>query len=328
VLFCDKYQNCHITCEPVSQMLRSVSRGCYLDKLGEMQVFVAAVKSGSFSAAGRQLELSPSTVSKLITRMESRLGARLLNRTTRTLSLTEGGQLYFRRCLDILQDIDAADDALSGLGQVPKGLLRINSSAGFARHQLLPVLPIFQARYPQIELELQLSGLSVDLIGERVDVAIRLGVLEDTSLVARKVGESQRIVCASPAYLAAQGTPERPADLLEHNCLRLSTSDAFNRWQFERDGQRETIDIGRGFRTDNVEALYQYALLGGGIVRLSSFMVGEALATGQLQPLLTEYRTDNQQIHALYGHRKYLAAKIRVFVDFLLETFTPQPPWD
>ncbi|MBE9396609.1 LysR family transcriptional regulator [Pontibacterium sp. N1Y112] len=298
-----------------------------MDKLSEMQVFVAAVRSGSFSAAGRQLELSPSAVSKLISRMESRLGVRLLNRTTRTLSLTEGGQVYFQRCLEIIHDVESAEDALSGFGQVPKGTLRINSSAGFARHQLIPQLSEFQMTYPEIDIELQLSGLSVDLIGERVDVAIRLGSLEDTSLVARKLGESQRIVCASPTYLEKYGQPQTPDELKQHQCLRLSTSDSFNHWHFNRQGVSEVIDIDRGFVTDNVEALHEYARMGGGIARLSSFMVAGDIEAGRLIPLLRHYDIDKQQIHVLYTHRKYLPAKIRVFVDFLLQKFVPTAPW-
>ena len=298
-----------------------------LDKLSEMQVFVAAVSSGSFSAAGRHLELSPSAVSKLISRMESRLGVRLLNRTTRTLSLTEGGQVYFQRCIEIIQDVELAEDALSGFGQVPKGILRINSSAGFARHQLIPQLSEFQAMYPQIDIELQLSGVSVDLIGERVDVAIRLGSLEDTSLVARKLGESQRIVCASPAYLEKYGQPQTPDELKQHHCLRLSTSDSFNHWHFNRQSTSDVIDIEHGFVTDNVEALHEYARMGGGIARLSSFMVAGDIEAGRLVPLLRHYDIDKQQIHVLYTHRKYLPAKIRVFVDFLLQKFVPAAPW-
>lgn len=298
-----------------------------MDKLSEMQVFVAAVKSGSFSAAGRTLELSPSAVSKLISRMESRLGVRLLNRTTRTLSLTEGGQVYYQRCLDILQDVEAAEDALSGFGQIPKGILRINSSPGFARQQLLPLLPEFKRRYPEIEIELQLSGFSVDLIGERIDVAIRLGELEDTSLIARKLGESQRVVCASADYIERFGMPRTPDELARHQCLRLSTNETFNRWHFFQDGESKLVEINSGFITDNVEALYEYALLGGGIARLSSFMVGEAVASGELVPLLQDYEIDKQQIHLLYAHRRHLPAKVRVFVDYLLEMFTPTPPW-
>lgn len=293
-----------------------------------MQVFVAAIRCGSFSAAGRELELSPSAVSKLVTRLESRLGVRLLNRTTRTLSPTEAGQQFYPRCLEILADVEDAEDALSDFGQIPKGRLRINSTPGFAKHQLLPVLTEFQQRYPQLELELQLSGQAVDLVAERVDLAIRLGALEDTSLVARRLGASRRLVCASPTYLQRQGMPQRPEDLRGHNCLRLSTSQAFNQWRFQTPDGEVLIDAHGTFVTDNVDALYDYALQGGGVARLSSFMLRQAIAEGRLVVLLEAYETDRQQIHLLYPHRRHLPGKVKVFVDFLLEKYAGQPPWD
>lgn len=298
-----------------------------MDKLAEMQVFVAAIRCGSFSAAGRELNLSPSAVSKLVTRLESRLGVRLLNRTTRTLSPTEAGQQFYHRCLEIIADVEDAEDALSDFGQIPKGKLRINTTQGFAKHQLLPVLTEFQQRYPQLELELQLTGQAVDLIAERVDLAIRLGVLEDTSLIARRLGESRRLVCASPTYLERHGIPRRPVDLRGHNCLRLSTSQAFNRWRFRTPAGDELIEADGSFVTDNIDALYDYALLGGGVARLSSFMAKQAIDDGRLAVLLEEYETDRQQVHLLYAHRKHLPGKIKVFVDFLLETFA-QRPWE
>lgn len=298
-----------------------------MDKWTEMQVFVEAVKRGSFSSAGRQLSLTPSAVSKLVSRLESRLGVRLLNRTTRTLSLTEGGRAFFKRCVEILADVEDAEDSLTGFGQVPKGLLRINSTPGFAKHQLLPLMPEFQTLYPQLVMEYQLTGQSVDLIGEGVDVAIRLGPLKDTSLVARKLGESQRVICASPSYLETHGVPEKPADLLQHNCLRLSTSEAFNQWQFSSEEGSEMFDVTGSFVTDNVDALYEYALIGGGIARLSGFMVERDIEAGRLVPLLSDYGIERQVIHAVYPHRKYLPAKVRVLVDFLIDKFVPNPPW-
>ncbi|MBY4676676.1 LysR family transcriptional regulator [Marinobacterium arenosum] len=298
-----------------------------MDKWTEMQVFVESVKRGSFSAAGRQLDLSPSAVSKLVSRLEARLGVRLLNRTTRTLSMTEGGQVYFDRCLEILADIEDAEDSLTGFGQLPTGTLRINSTPGFAKHQLLPLIPEFQALYPQLSVEFQLTGQSVDLIGEGVDMAIRLGPLKDTSLVGRKLGESRRVVCASPDYLAARGTPATPAQLLDHDCLRLSTSEAFNQWQFSSEQEVELIEVKGRFVTDNVDALHEYALIGGGIARLSGFMVGKDIESGRLVPLLTDYGIEKQLIHAVYPHRKHLPAKVRVLVDFLMKKFTPHPPW-
>lgn len=299
-----------------------------MDKLAEMQVFVAAIRSGSFSAAGRQLELSPSAVSKLITRLESRLGVRLLGRTTRTLSPTEAGQEFYRRCLGILADVEDAEDALSDFGRAPRGLLRINSSPGFARHQLLPLLLEFQQRYPQLQLDLQLTGQAVDLVAERVDLAIRLGPLADNSLVARHLGDSRRIVCASPAYLARHGTPLEPADLAAHNCLRLSTSPAFNQWRFRTEQGETIVEADGNFVTDNVDVLYDHALQGGGVARLSSFMVRPAIAEGRLRPLLEAYETDRQQIHLLYPHRKHLPGKVRAFVEFMLAKFPGPLPWD
>ncbi len=299
-----------------------------MDKWTEMQVFTEAVKRGGFSAAGRQLNLSPSAVSKLVSRLENRLGVRLFNRTTRTLNLTEGGQAFFKRCIEILEDVEDAETSITGFGHVPKGVLRINSTPGFVKHQLLPIMAEFQQLYPQLVVEFQLTGQSIDLIGEGVDLAIRLGILKNTSLVARKLGESHRVICASPLYLEAHGIPSTPIELLQHNCLRLSTSEVFNHWEFYSNKEEETIEVNGHFVTDNVDALYEYALLGGGIVRLSGFMVGEDIKAGRLVPMLQDYSIKKQQIHAVFPHRKYLPAKVRVLLDYLLQKFTPTTPWD
>ncbi|WP_051559784.1 LysR family transcriptional regulator [Marinobacterium jannaschii] len=298
-----------------------------LDKWTEMQVFIEAAKCQGFSAAGRQLDLSPSAVSKLVSRLESRLAVRLFNRTTRTLSLTEAGRVFYNRCVIILADLEDAEACLTDFGQVPQGLLRINSTPGFAKHQLMPRMPEFQARYPQLEIDYQLTGQAVDLIAEGVDLAIRLGPLQDTSLVARKLGESQRLVCASPAYLEQHGIPQTPAELAQHNCLRLSTSERFNQWQFTGSNGPEQVDATGSFISDNVDALHQFALIGGGIARLSGFMIGRDIEAGRLVALLPDYEIAPQQIHAVYPHRKHLPAKTRALVEFLLEGFTPIAPW-
>jgi DNA-binding transcriptional LysR family regulator len=272
--------------------------------------------------------LYPSAVSKLVSRLENRLGVRLFNRTTRTLHLTEGGQVFFKRCIEILEDVEDAETSITGFGHVPKGVLRINSTPGFVKHQLLPIMAEFQQLYPQLIVEFQLTGQSVDLIGEGVDLAIRLGVLKDTSLVARKLGESHRVVCASPRYIEAHGIPSIPIELLQHNCLRLSSNEVFNQWEFYSNEGEETIEVNGHFVTDNVDALYEYALLGGGIVRLSGFMVGKDIKAGRLVPILQNYSIKKQQIHAVFPHRKHLPAKVRVLLDFLLDKFTPATPWD
>ena len=241
--------------------------------------------------------------------------------------MTEAGQVYFHRCLEILSEIEDVEESLTDYGQVPKGTLRINSTPGFAKHQLLPLMRKFQSRFPQLTVEFQLTGQSVDLIDGSVDIAIRLGALRDTSLIARKLGESQRIICASPDYLKDHGVPKQPSDLADHNCLRLSTHAGINRWSFRSETGVVSIDVTGLFVTDNVEALYEYALLGGGIVRLSSFMVGDDIKAGRLIPLFQDYTMDKQIINAVFPHRKQLAAKVRALLDFLSTEFTPAAPW-
>ncbi|TXG78062.1 MAG: LysR family transcriptional regulator [Rhodocyclaceae bacterium] len=299
-----------------------------MDKWTEIQIFVESVRRGSFSAAGRQLDLSPSAVSKAMSRLESRLGVRLLNRSTRKLSLTEAGSVFYSHSLAMLTAMESAEDSLAGFGSVPAGTLRISSTPGFANLQLLPLLPDFQLRYPRIKVDLRLTGEVVDLVREGIDVAIRLGALSDTSLVGRKLGESRRIVCASPDYLHRKGYPRNPKDLDIHNCLRLSTSESFNQWQFGSSRGIEVVDVRGNFVTDSVSALRDYALMGGGVVRLSAFMVRQDIAFGRLVPLLADYETTPQQIHAVYAHRKLVPAKLKVFLDFLVSRFSPAPPWD
>lgn len=289
-----------------------------MNRWTEMQVFVESVKLGGFSAAGRSLGLSPSAVSKLVSRLEERLSVRLLNRTTRQINLTEAGHSFYQRCIEILHEIDDAETEISELGLSPSGIVKINCSPGFAHHQLLALLPDFQAKYPSVKVDLQLTGKVVDLVAEGVDVAIRLGELNDSSLVASVLGESERFVCASPEYLNTHGVPETPKALLNHNCLLLSTNDSFNRWEFiDSQGDECSIDVSGQFITDNVETLYNYAVQGAGVVRLSGFMVNQAVEEERLIVLLPGYRTNKQWVHAVYPHRRFLPFKVRVFIDFL-----------
>lgn len=298
-----------------------------MDKPSEMSVFVEVARKGSFSAAARRLQLSPSAVSKLITRMEERLGSRLFNRTTRKLSLTEGGQRYFTRCVEILVDIDTAEDLLAGYQQAPKGELSVSCSPGFARFQLLPMIPRFLEQYPQLDLNLQTSGEKVDLVSHNIDVAIRLGKLKDSSLVARKLGGSHRIVCASPDYLKTHGTPKKPDDLLNHNCLTIAADSDFNRWALNRGSRQKIVAVSGNLVSNSVDSLYEMALQGQGIINLAEFIVGPELRSGRLVPLFKGYKSDSQQVHAVYPHRLHLPAKVRVFIDFLVAEFAALPSW-
>jgi DNA-binding transcriptional LysR family regulator len=299
-----------------------------MDKLTEMTVFVEVARNNSFSAAARRMRLSPSSISKIITRMEHRLGSRLFNRTTRKLHLTEGGQRFLTRCVDILGYVEEAEEILADDQRTPKGKLTINSSPGFAKHQLLPYLPKFLSQHPELELNLQLTGEKVDLIKEDVDIAIRLGQLENSNLIARKLGESHRIICASPAYIKKFGAPEKPSDLKQHNCLGISTNVAFNHWNFIVARKKQTVFASGNFISDTVDTIHELALKGCGIARLSEFMIGKDINKGKLIPLLQEYNQEIQQIHLVYPHRQHIPAKTKILINYLLGIFTPIPPWN
>lgn len=299
-----------------------------MDKLGEMLIFSEVVRQGSFSAAARRLDLSPSAVSKQIGRLEDRLGARLFNRTTRKLGLTEGGESFYARCQNILEQIDEAESAVAEMGGLPQGTLRVSSTAGFGKLQIVPLIPEFLDRYPNIRVELDITDRAVDIVEVSIDVAIRLGELSDSSLVARKLGESRRIICASPAYLDRLGVPRTPEDLAHHNCLTLSNNTRFNEWSFDTEEGQRMVRVSGNFETNLSDSLLQAALAGTGIARLSAFMVGPYIKAGQLVPLLDDCNREMQIVHAVYPHRRHLPPKTRAFVDFLAEKFAPDdPPW-
>jgi DNA-binding transcriptional LysR family regulator len=284
-----------------------------------MSVFVEVARAGSFSAAARVLKLSPSAVSKLVTRLEHRLGTRLFNRTTRQVKLTEAGEAYLQRCVSILDQIDDAEELLAGFGREPRGLLTVNSTADFAKYCLVPVMPLFRAQFPQLKFSLQITPVMVDLVAEGVDVALRMGELKDSSLVARKLCESRRIICASPDYLTIYGEPKKAADLRDHNCLTMSGAPTFNQWTLKTSKGRETIQVDGDFIADKVDMLHQHALQGGGLVRLAEFTVEADIAAGRLVPVLERCNQEVQEVHAVYPHREHLPSKVRVFIDFLLE---------
>jgi DNA-binding transcriptional LysR family regulator len=299
-----------------------------MDKHTEMSVFTEVAKLGSFSAAARRLQLSPSAVSKLITRMEQRLDSRLFNRSTRKLSLTEGGQNFYSRCEEILADVEAAEELLLGYQREPRGILTVTCSPGFAEFQLLPLIPQFLSEHPYVELNLQITGDTVDLITQGIDVAIRLGKLQDSSLVARKLHESPRIICASPDYLAHRKSPEKPADLADHNCIIVSSGSRFDHWEFARGQSKQVVAVTGSFVCNSVNALHELVLQGVGVVNLAEYIVEADLRSGRLVPLMEDYRTEVQPIHAVYPHRKHLPRKVQAFVDFLRTRYSPRASWE
>jgi DNA-binding transcriptional LysR family regulator len=303
-----------------------------LDKPGEMRAFVRSVELGGFSAASRDLDLTPSALSKLVTRMEDRLGVRLMNRTTRKLALTAEGEAYFSSAKRILTDIEEAEAEVTRFSAQPKGLLRINVGVAFAMHQLAPALPRFLERYPDIELEITVTDRVVDLIEEGADVAIRTGNLRDSSLIAKKICDLHRVICASPAYLKKHGVPKSPEDLSKHNCVSISGAPQLRRWPFDtvnaENGQHgiRSIDVTGNVSANNAETLLQLAATGVGIIRLSDVIVAESIRAGWLVPLLTEaHHVEPLPLSAVYPHGKHKSPRVAAFVSFLVETFSGAP---
>jgi len=299
-----------------------------IDHASEMAAFVRVVDSKGFSAAAPGLGLTPSAVSKLVTRLETRLGVRLLQRTTRALHLTEEGEVFYAVAQRIVGEIETLEDQITGHSGTPHGLLRVTTSLAFATHQLAPVLSEFLARHPLVQLDLLPTDRVIDMVEEGIDIAVRIGRLADTSFMARKIGEDKRLICAAPPYLARHGTPRRPEELARHNCIVSRERVDLNRWPFKIDGQVSEIEVGGRVAINEGEMQMQLALQGIGIARLTRLTLARAIRVGALVSLLGDFSADEPvAIHAVYPHRRHLAAKVPAFVNFLIEKFTP-PPWE
>jgi DNA-binding transcriptional LysR family regulator len=292
-----------------------------VNRSGDMEVFVRVVELGSFSGAARAFRMTPSAVSKLIGRLESRLGVRLVNRSTRKLQLTPEGTLFFERSVRILEEMDAAEREIA-VGVAPRGRLRVNVNVPFGLHYLLPLMPAFLQRYPQITLDVALTDTVVDLFESRADVAIRTGPLRESSLTARKLGESRMVVVASRAYLKRHGMPRRPADLTRHNCLGFCFARHTKGWPFLEHRKTSVMitPVGNTLVSDG-EAMRRLALAGHGVARLAAFHVGPDIKAGRLVPLLESFNPgDTEAIHAVFlGQANQMAARVRAFIDFLTE---------
>lgn len=293
----------------------------------DMAAFVRAVEHGGFSAAARDLGLTPSAVSKLVTRLEARLGVRLLNRTTRRIALTPEGEAYFHRSRRILADIEEAEDEAASFRVRPRGMLRLNVGTVFGMHQLAPALPGFLERYPEMQVELTVTDRVVDLIEEGADLGIRTGTLADSSLVARRICDLERVICAAPGYLAKHGTPAKPGDLRGHNCLRLASLPSLWRWPFDTKEGLETVEVKGNVLADDAETLLHLALAGAGIVRLVDVVVGDAIRDGRLVPVLAKsHHVEPVPLHAVHPQGRHRSPKVAAMVDFLVERFA-HAPW-
>ena len=291
-----------------------------INRSGEMEVFVRVVDLGGFSAAARALRMTPSAVSKLIARLEARLGARLVNRSTRKLQLTPEGSAFHDRAVRVLADLDEAERSAAA-GAAPRGRLRVNTNVPFGTHYLIPLLPGFLERHPEVTVEVTLTDTVVDLLEDRADVAIRVGPLKSSQLVARKLGESRMMLVASPAYLTARGTPQTPGDLARHNLLGFSFARQSNGWPFrDADGSASAVvPTGNALVSDG-ESMRLLVLTGLGISRLSLFHIGPDIEAGRLVPVLEAYNPgDTESIHAVYVGGGHLPARVRAFLDYLVE---------
>ncbi|MCJ2140156.1 LysR family transcriptional regulator [Methylobacterium sp. E-066] len=289
------------------------------DRAGDMAVFVAVAEAGSLSGAARRLGLTPSAVSRVVARIEARLGVQLLVRTTRTLRLTAEGETYGRAARRILADLDETETALSDRG-CPRGRVRVSAATAHGRLVIVPLLGDFVACHPGIVVEIDLSDEIVDVLGGRADIGIRFGPLADSPLTARRLGETGRTVVAAPAYLARAGTPRRPADLAEHNCLDFTFRRSEPGWPFREDGRDFILPVRGTLAANNGETLVQLALGGVGITRVGNFHIADDLAAGRLVPLLEPFNPqDREAIHAVFVGGPAMPARVRVLVDFLAE---------
>ncbi len=298
------------------------------DALEEMTVFAKVVASGSLSAAARELGTSPARISRRLSGLEARLGVRLINRTTRSLNLTMEGGRYYEACTRVLADVQEADAEVAAGRVDPRGALKVALPASFGHQHVAPLVPKFAERYPKVQLALSLSDRSVNVMDEGFDLAVCIADLRDSSLAARRLAPNRRVVCASPAYLATHGTPRTPEDLAKHNCLVVSDFGA--NWEYKTpDGRSTSVRVQGRYACDNWEVLRQWALAGLGIALKSTWDVYRQLEEGSLVPLLPEYVFHSEvAIYAVYPHRRFLPAKTRVFIEFLAESFGPDPYWD
>lgn len=301
-----------------------------LDRLTGLEVFNKVAALGSLSAAGRAMGMSQTMVTKHIAALEQHLGVKLFHRTTRRLSITESGRNYLEASIRILAELEAADSAVAADHFEPRGVLRVNAPVSFGTHQIAPLLSEFSRRFPQVTVELGLNDRLVDLADEGWDLALRIGSLGDSSLIARRIAPCRTVVCASPSYLQAHGKPQKHADLSKHNCLgyTLSRLTGADRWMFGLRGD-VAVQVSGNLRSNNGDALRAAAVAGQGLIYQPTFMVADDLRAGTLVTVdLDQPPVEFGGVYAVFLPTPHLAAKVRAFVEFLVTRFTPEPPWD
>jgi DNA-binding transcriptional LysR family regulator len=299
-----------------------------MDRFSAMQAFVRVVEQGSFAKAAERLGVSTSACSRHVADLEAHLDVRLLNRTTRRLSLTESGQAFFDRCVQLLADLDDAEHAATASAARPRGTLRVTCSTSFGVRHIAPLVGAFAARHPEVTFDVQLSDRFVDLVEEGFDLAVRIGESPTQNLVARKLGETRLVACAAPAYLRAHGSPAAPADLAHHACLTYEYQPVRGIWRFvDPSGREHAVRVAGPVHANNGELLAAAAAAGIGIALEPDFVVGPELAAGRLVRVLAGYAPSPTNVYAVYPSRRHLSAKVRAFVDFLAGRFAAPGGW-
>lgn len=300
-----------------------------MDSLTDIAVFIQVVDAGSFTAAADKLGLSKSVISKYVSRLENRLGARLLNRSTRKLSLTEVGRGFYQRSQQGLRELEEAEAEVSRLQAAPRGVLRINSPMSFGILHISPVLPEFLRLYPDLAVDMSLDDRRIDLVEDGFDLAIRIGDLPDSSLVARRLGPCRHVVCGTPAYFEQHGTPRTPDELRNHNAITFRYQDSPSEWHFvSPNGGSVRVPVSGTIQMNNSLGLREALLQDAGITLTPSFVVGADIKTGRLKAVLTEYRALELSIYAVYAERRHLSPKVRAFIDFMNNRISEAPYWD
>lgn len=299
-----------------------------IDIVAGMRVFSAVVDAGSFAGAADKLDLSRGMATRYVAQLEAHLGVRLLNRTTRKLSLTEAGSDYYQRAAQVLGMVEEAETAVAQEASVPRGTLRVTSSVAFGVRHLGWAIPEYLQRYPGVQVDVTLNDRVVDLVEEGFDLAIRIARRIDPGLIARKLTRARIVACASPGYLKKQGTPKSPEDLSGHNCISYAYWSLQNDWRFRRKGVDRTVRISGNLRGNDGDILVNAAIEGLGVILIPTFVVYEALRQKKLVRILSDWEVDDLTVFAVYPNRKFLPPKVRSFIDFLAERFGPDPYWD
>ena len=288
----------------------------------DLQFFISLVKAGSLTAVARELDVTPPAVSKRLAMLEERLGVRLLNRTTRRVSLTHEGEVYLESARRIIDDIAELERLVSSSRASPKGLLRVNAPMGFGRSYIAPAISDFAKKYRDVEVQLHLTDHPLVMADESIDVGIRFGDIPDATMIARRIAPNRRLLCAAPGYLKERGRPETPADLSSHSCIILRQNEtAYGVWRFERQGKSHTVKVRGALSSNDGEVVLKWSLDGHGIVMRAEWDIAKYIRSGRLEQVLKDYALPPADIFAVYPQRHHLSAKVTAFIDFLIERF-------